>query len=338
MTPAGSQPDAAGSFSPCVCSAACSAASCSAFLKQSYRRGELCFAGKLAANYQRHTHFTLCFGSLRRTRVGGLLQASVRRTRARVEVSGPLHAPGGHLQRKTPQPRERPGALPMERLPAQQPQQRHETRCDRVHPPLPAPRPACRLRKDSPLRISRQPEPPPGAGSVQAASPLHCCRTSVLVRGTTTVCTQPLMPTVPMRNPARHRALSGHEPLAPASASLPNSTLLEKAMLIHISTRLLPPRRLNPPSQICASNRARRFINRSQHPDSCVAEHKASPTMSLALRSSRDPKLSSPQSSIQSPYIHRTSGLAQIAVSTPLRAQSSRQTENSACGALSIRH
>lgn len=41
-----------------------------------------------------------------------------------------------------------------------------------------------------------------------------------------------------------------------------------------------------------------------------------------------------PAESIQSPYIHRSSGLAQIAVPTPLL----RNREVSACGALSIRH
>jgi hypothetical protein len=49
-------------------------------------------------------------------RVGGLFQASVRRSRTCPEVSGPLHPPRRHLQRKVAQPRQRTGALPLARL------------------------------------------------------------------------------------------------------------------------------------------------------------------------------------------------------------------------------
>ena len=38
-----------------------------AFLKQSYRRNELCLTGKLCVNYQLHAHFTPLLGTLRRT-------------------------------------------------------------------------------------------------------------------------------------------------------------------------------------------------------------------------------------------------------------------------------
>ncbi len=91
-------------------------------------------------------------------------------------VPSPLHAPGRHLQRKTSQPGEQSGLLPLARFPAQQPQQRHETRGDRVHPPIPAPRAALRFREDSPLWASCQPEAPPSAGLVPRSSPRHCCR------------------------------------------------------------------------------------------------------------------------------------------------------------------
>ena len=50
--------------------------------------------------------------------VGGLLQASLRRTRTRAEVPGPLHPPRRHLQRKAAQPRQRTGALSLARLQA----------------------------------------------------------------------------------------------------------------------------------------------------------------------------------------------------------------------------
>jgi hypothetical protein len=114
--PAGSQPDAAVSSSRCACSAACSAASCSP--SSSRATGAANYASPASwLNYQHHAHFTLCLGTAP-ARVGGLLQASVRRTRTCAEVPGPLHPSGCHLQRKTPQPRQRPGALPLARLPA----------------------------------------------------------------------------------------------------------------------------------------------------------------------------------------------------------------------------
>ena len=151
-----------------------------AFLKQSYRHNELCFSGKLAALSQPRAFHSLLWYPAQQG-VGGLLQASLRRTRTRAEVPGPLHPPRRHLQRKAAQPRQRTGALPLARLQTQQPQQRHEPRRGRVHPPLPAPRPARRLRQDPPLRIARQPQPharpSPCAGSISTPPPrtsAHC--------------------------------------------------------------------------------------------------------------------------------------------------------------------
>ena len=86
-----------------------------AFLKQSYRRKRTMLL--------RHAGCTLPAARISLpapyaapARVGGLLQASVRRTRTRPEVPGPLHPPRRHLQRKAAQPRQRTGALSLARL------------------------------------------------------------------------------------------------------------------------------------------------------------------------------------------------------------------------------
>ena len=115
------------SFYLCVCSAACFAASCSAFLKQSYRRNELCFSGTLTALSPPRAFHSLLPPCAKG--VGGRLEASLRWARTRAEVSGPLYPPRRHLQRKAAQPRQRTGALPLARLQAQQPQRHDEPRC-----------------------------------------------------------------------------------------------------------------------------------------------------------------------------------------------------------------
>src|SRR3974390_3299112 len=137
-------------------------------------------------------------------RVGGLLEASLRRARACAEVSGSVHPSRCHFQRKTPRPRERPGPLPLARFPAQQPKQHDETRGDRVHAPLPAPCASRRFREDPALRTPCQPKPPTGAGVVPRSTPLHKCRSRPPAQRTPTGCTKPILPPVPMRNPASH--------------------------------------------------------------------------------------------------------------------------------------
>ncbi len=175
-----------------------------AFLKQSYRRSELCFPGTLA-ELSTPRAFHALLGSLRRREwvvyskppFGGpehVLKYLARYTHRVAD-----------LQRKAPQPRERAGALPLAGLPPQQPKQRYGTRCRRVYPPLSPPRPSYRLRQDPPLRIACQPQPPSGACPLQTPS-LHYRGGSRLVADRTTdVCAQPLMPAVQIRNHARRR-------------------------------------------------------------------------------------------------------------------------------------
>jgi hypothetical protein len=88
-----------------------------AFLKHAYQRNELCFAGQLA-ELSTPTCISLAACCFAAERVGGLREATVRRTRTCTEVPGPLHPPGCHLQRKAPRDGERPSALPLAGLPA----------------------------------------------------------------------------------------------------------------------------------------------------------------------------------------------------------------------------
>ena len=127
MTPAGSQPDATASFSRCACSAACSAASCSPS-SAGLPAPRTMLPGKLA-ELSTPCAFHSLLGTFRRTRVGGLLQASVRRPEhvlkylarytRRVTMSN-----GRLLSLENGQV-----ALPIARVPSRQPQQRHEARC-----------------------------------------------------------------------------------------------------------------------------------------------------------------------------------------------------------------
>ncbi len=63
-----------------------------------------------------------------------------------------------------------------------------------------------RLRQDPPLRLARQPQPPSGTGSLPIPSQRHRCRTAAaLLTEQQKLCAQPLLPAVQMRHPARHR-------------------------------------------------------------------------------------------------------------------------------------
>jgi hypothetical protein len=208
-----------------------------AFLKQSYRHNELGFSGTLAALSQ--PRISLPAPHAAPARVGGLLQASLRRPRTRPEVPGPLYPPCRHLQRKAAQPRQRTGALPLARLQTQQPQRRHDPRRSRVHPPLPAPRPARRLRQDPPLRTARQPQPParpsPSAGSISTPPP----RTSAPADRTAEVRAQPILSPVQKWHPARGRkTATGWNGQLPRTARLRALRLiLRKTMSTRMPTR-----------------------------------------------------------------------------------------------------
>jgi hypothetical protein len=80
------------------------------------RIGALAVLHTWSQNLGHHPHLTALYTA--QQGVGGLLQASVRRPRTCPEVSRPLHPPRRHLQRKAAQPRQRTGALSLERLQA----------------------------------------------------------------------------------------------------------------------------------------------------------------------------------------------------------------------------
>ena len=140
-------------------------------------------------------------------RVGSLLQAALRWSRTCAEVSGPLHPPCRHLQRQTHQPRKRLGRVSLARLEAQQPQQHDETRSNGVHATLHAPCAACRVRKDPTLWTACQPKSPASTGAVPSSSPFSDSCPRHTARRAATVCAQPILPPVSVRNPARHRTL-----------------------------------------------------------------------------------------------------------------------------------
>ena len=174
------------------------------FLKQSYRRGELCFAGKLAA-LSAPRALLLSAREPPTKRVGGLLQASFRRTRACAEVSGPLHPSGRHLQRK---------ALSLDngQVRFRWRDSRHNNRSSIM-----------RLEAIEFIRRFLLHVLPAGFVKIRhfgllanrnRRQALALCRIHLhsrddrhrrIARRTAKVCTEPLLPTVPIRNPARHR-------------------------------------------------------------------------------------------------------------------------------------
>ncbi|MDQ1473048.1 MAG: hypothetical protein QOJ99_4528, partial [Bryobacterales bacterium] len=74
------------------------------------------------------------------------------------EIPCPLYAPRGDLQQSAAVAGERPGHLPVARLPTRQPVRNHDTGSGRVHPALPAAHPAVRVCEDPPFRIPGQPQ------------------------------------------------------------------------------------------------------------------------------------------------------------------------------------
>src|SRR5215469_14675878 len=131
----------------------------------------------------------------------------------------------------------------MARLSTQQPKQRHETPCHRVHPPLPAPCPASGFRKNPTLRTACQPQPSTHSRLVPHPSPGHSRRSHHASQPTAEVCTEPILPPVPMRNPARHHPLfrrtayPTHSRASPCNCRL----LLKETMLRLTPTRLVAP-------------------------------------------------------------------------------------------------
>ncbi len=150
-----------------------------------------------------------------------------------------LFPPRRHLQPEAARPRQRTGALPLARLQTQQPQRHHEARRGRVHPPLPGPRPARRLRQDPPLRTARHPQPTSGPRPVQVPSPRHHPGRQHTADRTAEARTQPSLSPVQTRHPARGRKTAtrwnGHLPRIVRLRAL--RLLLRKTLLTRKPTR-----------------------------------------------------------------------------------------------------
>src|SRR5215213_7462403 len=107
-------------------------------------------------------------------------QAALRRPRTGAGLSRPLHAPRRHHQLPPGQPDRWPGQLPLEGLSASRQAEDHHPRRRRVHPTLPAPRPARWLPPHPPLRVPRQRPscreagPLPGVAGCVAARRTSC--------------------------------------------------------------------------------------------------------------------------------------------------------------------
>jgi hypothetical protein len=102
--------------------------------------------------------FAAYLAPLRKSRVGRLRKAAIRRAAGSAGLSVALYPPRGHRQQ--PPDRLQPAGrhLQMEGLPHQGARsiQAHDTRCRRVHPQIPDPRAAKRLPPHPPLRPVRQ--------------------------------------------------------------------------------------------------------------------------------------------------------------------------------------
>src|SRR6185369_17116425 len=106
--------------------------------------------------------------STKQNRMGSLCQAAVWRSQSGAGIPGPLHAPGGALQRPAVEREGGRSYLPVQGLPfapsAQIPLDDSDGR--RVHPPLSAARHSTRLSAHPPLRIAGQPEQEADTGAV----------------------------------------------------------------------------------------------------------------------------------------------------------------------------
>ena len=124
-------------------------------LQAAFEAGDLHFVSDLAGLAEPDA-FARSLAECRKTRVGRLRQAALRRPRTGAGLSRPLHAPRRHLQLPPGQPDRWPGQLPLEGLSSSRQAEDHDPRRRRVHPALPAPRPARWLPPHPPLRFPRQ--------------------------------------------------------------------------------------------------------------------------------------------------------------------------------------
>src|SRR6476660_1154305 len=123
-------------------------------LQAAFTAGELRFSGTLAACRARR----LCRAPRCAARggMGGLRQAPVRRTRAGIGLSRPLHPPCRRGEQPTDSACGRPGQLHLEGLPPPRQGQDHDARRRRVHPAVPAACRAGRVSSHPPYRLPRQ--------------------------------------------------------------------------------------------------------------------------------------------------------------------------------------
>jgi len=89
-----------------------------------------------------------------------ICQTSLRRTRLGPRLPRPLYPSHRHLKQPLVGLSGRQGNLPVERPQKTQPHRNDDSRCSRVHPPLPYACPSPGFRQAQILRLSRQPPPP----------------------------------------------------------------------------------------------------------------------------------------------------------------------------------
>src|SRR6516164_330163 len=117
-------------------------------------------------NHPRRSHPLGGLAAATAQEVGGLRQTSLWREGAGLEVSRPLHPPCRDLQRPTGQSHRRSCQLSLARLQGWQTPEGDESRGGGIHPPLPSPYLAFRLRQNPPLRLPSQPQPLESPGSL----------------------------------------------------------------------------------------------------------------------------------------------------------------------------
>src|SRR5215470_1168150 len=124
------------------------------------------FAGHLAipqrktrGRVDRYSFLVRLFHPLLQTGLSRRTQTSLWRARAGVEVSRPLQPPCRYLQRPTGKSRRRSCQLSLARLQGWQTPEGDDSRGGGIHPPLPSPYLAFRLRQNSPLRFPGEPQP-----------------------------------------------------------------------------------------------------------------------------------------------------------------------------------
>jgi hypothetical protein len=208
-----------------------------AFLKQSHRRDELCFAGHLAElSTPRAFHSLL--GALRR--------------REWVVYSKPPFGGPEHVLKYLARYTHRVAISNGRLLSLDNGQVRFRWRDSRRGNRSSV----MTLRQDPPLRTARQPKPASSARALQASSQRRRAQHRPAAERTTEICAQPLMPTVQTRHHARDRTLfhsgASHTQITASRHDL--RLFLSKPCALGCqpgpSTRRLP----NPPSLPCASN------------------------------------------------------------------------------------